>query len=190
MHKRKVFDCQCQTSVQLPATYWHTCHCANHTKQITDICNQNALTADTYKFLLHCSTVVGLPLLMGHIYFSGDDVDSGPSTSTGPAAGSTRFAHCCSRARVSYDEANPCYVFKAIRSPDSCSIAAALSSNSIKLFSCSVAGLSHAGDIAAHQGTISDIQFPFVSAPQALYSCSRDGYVKGWDLRSGQQAEG
>eukprot|EP00775_Hariotina_reticulata_P001783 gene1783-2117_t len=126
---------------------------------------------------------------MGHIYFSGDDVDSGPSTSTAPAAGSTLFAHCCSRARVSYDEANPCYVFKAIRSPDSCSAAAALSSNSIKLFGCSVAGLSHAGDIAAHQGTISDIQFPFVTAPQALYSCSRDGYVKGWDLRSGQQAE-
>jgi WD40 repeat protein len=52
-----------------------------------------------------------------------------------------------------------------------------------------VSGLSHVADIPAHSGTISDVQFPFDSLPQALYSCSRDGHVKAWDLRSRQLAE-
>jgi WD40 repeat protein len=105
------------------------------------------------------------------------------------AAAGTQFAHCCSRARVDYNTANPCYVFKAIRSPDSSAVAASLSNNAIKLYSCSVSGLSHVADIAAHSATISDVQFPFDSLPQALYSCSRDGHVKAWDLRSRQLAE-
>jgi len=100
-------------------------------------------------------------VLMGHIYISRDAADTGTSTSAGPAAGSSQFAHCCSQARVSYDESSPCYVFKAIRSSNGCSVAAALSSNSIKLYNCSAHALSHAGDIPAHQDTISDLQFPF-----------------------------
>jgi hypothetical protein len=52
-----------------------------------------------------------------------------------------------------------------------------------------VSGLSHVADIPAHSATISDVQFPFESLPQALYSCSRDGHVKAWDLRSRQLAE-
>lgn len=128
---------------------------------------------------------------MGHIYFS-DDVDGAtvPSTSAAaPTAAATKFAQCCSRARVDYNVADPCYVFKAIRNPDGSIAAASISNNSIKLYSCSTSGLSHVADIQAHQDTISDVQFPLPSVPQALYSCSRDGWVKGWDLRSRQQAE-
>lgn len=128
---------------------------------------------------------------MGHIYFS-DDVDRAavPSTSTAaPAAAATKFAQCCSRARVDYNMSDPCYVFKAIRNLD-CSIAAAsISNNSIKLYSCSASGLSHAADLQAHRDTITDVQFPLPAVSQALYSCSRDGCIKGWDLRSRQQAE-
>eukprot|EP00882_Tetradesmus_deserticola_P015781 GHRQ01016816.1.p1 GENE.GHRQ01016816.1~~GHRQ01016816.1.p1 ORF type:complete len:160 (+),score=45.90 GHRQ01016816.1:753-1232(+) len=105
------------------------------------------------------------------------------------AAARTSFAHCCSRARIDYNSKNPCYVFKAIISPDNSALAASLSNNAIKLYSCSVAGLSHVVDIPAHSATISDVQFPFSSLPQALYSCSRDGHVKAWDLRSRQLAE-
>ncbi|WIA21984.1 hypothetical protein OEZ85_004340 [Tetradesmus obliquus] len=105
------------------------------------------------------------------------------------AAAGTKFAHCCSRARVDYNTANPCYVFKAIISPDSSAVAASLSNNAIKLYSCGVSGLSHVADIAAHSATISDVQFPFDSLPNALYSCSRDGHIKAWDLRSRQLAE-
>ncbi|KAF6256824.1 WD40-repeat-containing domain protein [Scenedesmus sp. NREL 46B-D3] len=105
------------------------------------------------------------------------------------AAAGTKYAHCCSRARVDYNTGNSCYVFKAIRSPDSSAVAASLSNNAIKLYSCSPSGLSHVADIPAHSTTISDVQFPFDSLPQALYSCSRDGHVKAWDLRSRQLAE-
>lgn len=123
-----------------------------------------------------------------------------PSTSQPAAAGaaapttagvhSTRFAACCSRARVSYNDSDPTYVFKAARSPDSSSVATSLSNNAIKVYACGPAGLGHAGDIAsAHQGSITDIQFALPEVPHALYSCSRDGQVKAWDLRSRQQAE-
>lgn len=81
-------------------------------------------------------------------------------------------------------------MFKASRSPDCSTVAASLSNNSIKVYNCGPAGLGHAGDIQnAHQNTISDIQFALPGVPHALYSCSRDGHVKAWDLRSRQQAE-
>lgn len=147
---------------------------------------------------------------MGHIYFTEEgDVSGQPSTSqpaaaaavASPAAGAVaaatqqtatapRFAVCCSRARVSYNDSDPTYVFKACRSPDSATVAAALSNNSIKVYTCAPTGLGHTGDLAAaHQATISDIQFALPDVPHALYSCSRDGHVKAWDLRSRQQAE-
>eukprot|EP00879_Flechtneria_rotunda_P022381 GHRR01023616.1.p1 GENE.GHRR01023616.1~~GHRR01023616.1.p1 ORF type:complete len:126 (+),score=29.19 GHRR01023616.1:180-557(+) len=124
---------------------------------------------------------------MGHIYF----VEEGeaPVVSTSAPAPVTTYAHCCSRARVDYNAADPCYVFKAVRNCDSSLVAASLSNNAVKLYYCSISELGHTGDIAAHQGTISDIQFPLPGCPHALYTCSRDGHVKAWDLRSKQQAE-
>jgi len=132
---------------------------------------------------------------MGHLYFTdeGDVAGSEPSTSTPAAAAGpqpTRFAVCCSRARVSFNDKDPTYVFKASRSLDCSTVAASLSNNAIKVYNCGPAGLGHAGDIQnAHQNTISDIQFALPDVAHALYSCSRDGHVKAWDLRSRQQAE-
>lgn len=159
------------------------------------------LSAATWAVLpeLHDSPVSREHTFMGHIYFTeeGDVAGSEPSTSQPAAAAvaavgvpGTRFAVCCSRARVSYNDADPTYVFKAARSPDNSTVATSLSNNSIKLYSCGPSGLGHAGDFpAAHQATISDIQFALPEVPHALYSCSRDGHVKAWDLRSRQQAE-
>lgn len=138
---------------------------------------------------------------MGHVYFTDEGDAKGASATTSQdtaaaavaatAAGTpTRWAVCCSRARVSYNDLDSTYVFKATSSLDSSTVAAALSNNAIKLYTCAPSGLGHAGDIpAAHQNTISDIQFALPDLPHALYSCSRDGHVKAWDLRSRQQAE-
>lgn len=113
-----------------------------------------------------------------------------PSTSA-PGPSSAQLAHCCSNARVDFDFRDPCYVFKAVLSPDSATIAASLSNNAIKTFACShPAALVAAGDLpSAHTGTITDVGFPLPDCPHALYSSSRDGTVKGWDLRTKQQAD-
>lgn len=115
-----------------------------------------------------------------------------PSTSeTAHSAPSASQTACCtSMARVDFDFDDPCYVFHAIRSPDGSHVAASLSNGNIKIFGCATGALVAAGDMTgAHAGTISAIAFPLPDSPFALYSCSRDGTVKGWDLRSRQQAE-
>lgn len=109
---------------------------------------------------------------------------SSPSAVAGP-----QMARCCSSARVDYNFADPCYVFKVARSPDGARLAATLSNNAIKTYSVHADSLSHAGDIQAHAKRINDASFPFQDAPQALYSCSADGTVRGFDARNGQEAE-
>ena len=128
---------------------------------------------------------------MGHIYFKDEEAEPAVATEQPVAStsGRTPFARCCARARVDYDPADPCYVFKANRSPDSGTVAASLSNGYIKLYACTHTSLSHVGDIAAHANTISDIAFPLAGYSSALFSCSRDGTVKGWDLRTRQLAE-
>jgi WD40 repeat protein len=149
---------------------------------------------------------------MGHIYF-GEDAEmecdgaaaaqaAGPLAAAGvggaappgwrtqPAQQPLRCGACCSRARVSFNDADPTYVFKAARSPDCTTVAASLSNNAIKWYSLANAQLAHGGSFSkAHTNTITDVQFPVAAAPHALYSCSRDGALKGWDLRSKAPAE-
>ncbi len=80
-------------------------------------------------------------------------------------------------------------MFKVVRSHDGSRLAATLSNNAIKTYSVHGEAFSHAGDILAHTKTITDASFPLRDAPQALYSSSADGSVRGWDLRTGQAAE-
>lgn len=121
-----------------------------------------------------------------HLNFSDEEVPAAGPTPT-PAA--IQFARCCSSARVDYDFNDPCYVFKVVSNHDGSRLAATLSNNTIKTYSVHAEALSHAGDVLAHTGTITDASFPLSDAPHALYSSSADSSVRGWDLRSGQQAE-
>jgi WD40 repeat protein len=123
-----------------------------------------------------------------HVYFDDDD-STQPFASTSTAATQIQYARCCCNARVDYDFGDPCYVFKIVRSHDGLRLAATLSNNTIKTYSIHADALSHAGDLRGHSKRITDARFPLPDAPHALYSCSSDGTVRGWDLRSGQQAE-
>eukprot|EP00877_Chromochloris_zofingiensis_P001510 jgi/Chrzof1/1135/Cz01g41150.t1 len=133
---------------------------------------------------------------MGHIYFPDDTEQAqpiastpAPSSSSYGAPAQTQYARCCNSARVDFQFSDPCYVFKAISSPDASHIAASLSNHIIKTYTCQEASLTHVGNLSGHSDTITNIIFPLSDCPYALYSSSRDGSVRGWDLRSGQQAE-
>jgi hypothetical protein len=131
---------------------------------------------------------------MVHIYFDAEEDDANKHAA--PAAQNaastsapTVCARCCARVRVDYTEQDPCYVFEAVCSPDNSTVAASTSQNTIKLYSCAPTQLAHQGDLAAHNGTITQIRFPLQQHPNALYSCSRDGAIKAWDVRTWQLAE-
>ena len=54
---------------------------------------------------------------------------------------------------------------------------------------CSEGGLSFVGDLVGHEGMLRELHFDLPDAPHLLHSCGADGTVRGWDTRSGQQAE-
>lgn len=88
------------------------------------------------------------------------------------------------------------YIFDIVGPSSGDAIAVSLSSNVIRLYALqqpgsggSPGGLQHMGDLGGHTGRITDIAFPFAAQPHALFSCSRDGTLKGWDARSGQAVE-
>lgn len=115
---------------------------------------------------------------------------AGATSSAGPPLPvNPQMATCLSSTRVDFDYQDPCYVFKAVCSPDGLTLAASVSSNKIKIYNFHNASPVHAGDLHAHGATITDICFPFADCPSATYSSSRDGTVKGWDLRSGAEVE-
>lgn len=90
---------------------------------------------------------------------------------------------------MDYDFNDPCYIFKVVLSHCGQRLAATLSNNTIKTYTVHGEAVTHAGDVLAHSKTITDALFPLPDAPLLLYSSSADGTVRGWDLRSGQQAE-
>lgn len=105
------------------------------------------------------------------------------------SSGSFRTPHCCFNVRIDFNMADPAYVFKAALNPANGAVAASTSSNIIKLYSATGADLTHVGDLKGHNGTISDVAFSVPDLPHLVHSCSADGTVKGWDIRSGQQVE-
>lgn len=91
--------------------------------------------------------------------------------------------------RTDFDS-DQCYVFSVAANSDSTSVAASLSNNSIKLYSArDAAGLSFVGSLNGHSDIITSVSYAMADTPHALYSSSEDGTVRGWDARTGQQAE-
>lgn len=64
-------------------------------------------------------------------------------------------------------------------------MAVSLSSNVVKLYS-PVTG-QYYGECRGHTGTINQISFSVPSTPHVLHSCSSDGTIKSWDIRTFQQ---
>jgi hypothetical protein len=142
-----------------------------------------------------------------HLYFNSDDEDdvaaraatnsqAGPSQQQRPAAqqqfgqhAGCRHASKAGSVRVDYDARDQCYVFKALASPDHSAAVASLSNNALKVYGIAPTRLTHSADLKGHTRTITDLQFPSADAPFAAYTSSADGTVRGWDLRSGQQAQ-
>lgn len=131
---------------------------------------------------------------MGHHRFEEDNSNNMQKTSTVsvPAVPSAnvqlRTPHCCCCVRVDYDR-NPAYVFKAVINASSGALAASTSTNIVKLYSMAGPELTHVGDLQGHTGTISEVAFAIEDSPHLVHTSSVDGTVRGWDMRSGQQAE-
>jgi WD40 repeat protein len=147
-----------------------------------------------------------------HLYFNSDEEDAavaaraathsqaGPSGQQqqqqqrsaaqlfGQPAG-CRHASKAGSVRVDYAARDQCYVFKVLASPDHSAAAASLSNNTLKVYGIEPARLTHTADLKGHTRTITDLQFPDPAAPYAAFTSSADGTVRGWDLRSGQQAQ-
>lgn len=64
-------------------------------------------------------------------------------------------------------------------------MAVSLSSNVVKLYS-PVTG-QYYGECRGHTGTINQISFSVPSTPHVLHSCSSDGTIRSWDVRTFQQ---
>jgi len=89
-----------------------------------------------------------------------------------------------------FDSRDQCYVFDVAACADLTSLAVSLSNNTIKLYTARGSdGIAYVGELSGHTDTISEVSFAGVEAPHALYSSSADGTVRGWDSRTGQQAE-
>lgn len=77
------------------------------------------------------------------------------------------------------------YVFHIAPNGDWTSMAVSLSSNVLKLYS-PVTG-QYYGECRGHSGTINQISFSVPSTPHVLHSCSSDGTIGSWDVRTLQQ---
>lgn len=141
--------------------------------------------------------VLEIHISIMHLHFDSDDdmqPQAAPPSAAAPAPLSPQVAsavpRCTGVVRVDFNDlSDPCYVFKVVRSHDASCFGASVSNNRIKLYNLQAAQLTHLGDLVGHTDTITDVSFALPEAPHALHSCSRDGTVRGWDVRSGQQVE-
>jgi WD40 repeat protein len=93
-------------------------------------------------------------------------------------------------ARVDFDFSDPCYVTNlcsnwSAQGGGSCSVAAALSNNVLKVYRHDAGDLQHTGDLSGHTDRITDVYMPEQPATEAVVSSSDDGSVRLWDIRSG-----
>ncbi|KAL5701252.1 Protein gts1 [Ranunculus cassubicifolius] len=77
------------------------------------------------------------------------------------------------------------YVFQIDSNHDNSTLAVSLSTNSIKLYS-PVTG-QYIGECTGHSAPINQISFSAPSNPNLLNSCSSDGTIRAWDIRSFNQ---
>lgn len=133
-----------------------------------------------------------------HVRFDEDDAEQELARRLQPSAAAERPAvsgpcaalTAVSVVRTDFDSGDQCYVFEVAATPDLISVAASLSNNKIKLYSTREAsGLSFTGSLNGHTDTVTSIAYAMADTPHALYSSSEDGTIRGWDARTGQQAE-
>ncbi|XP_042392517.1 WD repeat-containing protein GTS1-like isoform X1 [Zingiber officinale] len=77
------------------------------------------------------------------------------------------------------------YIFQIAVNQEISNLALSLSSNAIKFYSA-VTG-QYVGECRGHNGTIHEISFSVPSSPQTICSCSSDGTVRAWDVRTFKQ---
>ena len=83
------------------------------------------------------------------------------------------------------------YIFSSLNlfvtnaSQEISNLAVSLSTNTIKLYS-PITG-QYFGECRGHSGTIHEISFPEPLSPQAICSCSSDGTIRTWDIRTFNQ---
>ena len=138
---------------------------------------------------------------MVHFHFDDDAMEGDtPVTATATASsaipqcpsGSVRLPRCRSVTSVGPNS----YVFRAVANDAADAVIASTSDNIIKAYSLASSQLAHVCDLRGHGGTITDVAFTggggsgaAHSSSSLLHSSSVDGTVRGWDLRSGAQAE-
>lgn len=92
--------------------------------------------------------------------------------------------------RTDFDTGDQCYVFHVAASTHNGTVAAALSNHAVKLYTTrDSGGFTYLGELKGHTGVVSEIAFAGDDNPHALYSSSEDGSIRGWDSRTGQQAQ-
>ena len=92
--------------------------------------------------------------------------------------------------RTDFDTGDQCYVFHVAASMHTGTVAAALSNHTVKLYNArDSGGFTYLGELKGHADVVSEIAFAGDDEPHALYSSSEDGSIRGWDSRTGQQAQ-
>ena len=105
-------------------------------------------------------------------------------------SGACTSLHSVNVLKTDFDSGDQCYVFNVAASTTTGIVAAALSNHTVKLYNArDSGGFTYLGELKGHTDVISEISFARDDNPHALYSSSEDGSVRGWDSRTGQQAE-
>lgn len=112
------------------------------------------------------------------------------ATQSSGSYGACTSLHAVNVLKTDFDSGDQCYVFDVAASVTTGIVAAALSNHTVKLYNArDSGGFTYLGELKGHTDVISEIAFAGEDNPHALYSSSEDGSVRGWDSRTGQQAE-